>query len=541
MAFNPRQYEVGEPFFGGADANIVAKYDQMRIQSYNLYEDIYDNNQNSLKILLRGDDSLPIYMPSGKKIVHATDRYLGKNIDYIVEPDGTDGNPVDEGVRQYVDNYMKNLYAREAVGAKFASSKKLGLVRADAAFLIVGDPNKPDGSKLSVHEVDPRTIFAIDHPTDPNRIAGWHLVERVIDFREKDNTTTKQIARRTTWRKEINPLGVYTGKVLHSVTHWEIGKWDDRVLLAADLEQIIDPINDLEELPLPDPISELPIYLWNNDPPQSSSWGKSMLAGFETLIFAINQSLSDEDLTLVMRGLGMYVTNAARPINDAGQILDWNVGPGQVIEISTDQEFTNVAGVSDVSPYQDHMVFMDEKGLSEAAGVPAVAIGKVDVQVAESGISLQLQLDPLIAANADRELNIIVTMNQFHHDLVQMWIPAYEKFQTGTCVVSTVFDDPMPENKAETIQNLVLLRTSNLILTSMVVDKLSSMGWEYPAGMSIDEIVSALEDQAKSDSTILMGDQSGLANGGFDQNGDPIPPPVVPPPVDKKTVQLGVS
>ena len=57
MPFNARQYEIGEPFFGAADGNIVALMDQKRNQAYNLYEDLYWNNHASLKIVLRGKDS----------------------------------------------------------------------------------------------------------------------------------------------------------------------------------------------------------------------------------------------------------------------------------------------------------------------------------------------------------------------------------------------------------------------------------------------------------------------------------------------------
>lgn len=127
-------------------------------------------------------------------------------------------------------------------------------------------------------------------------------------------------------------------------THWEIGKWDDRVLDVDDLERVPYADGDLEEDYLPDEISQPPIYVWSTDPPPNSTWGTSLLSGLETLIFSLNQSLTDEDLTLIMRGLGMYVTNAAAPLNpDTGEIMDWNVGPGQVIGNRLSWEFTNVS------------------------------------------------------------------------------------------------------------------------------------------------------------------------------------------------------
>lgn len=519
MAYNARQYEPAEAFFGAADANIIHDMDKKRCQAYDLYDGIYLNWPNSIKLVLRGANSLPIYIPSGRKIVNTTDRFLGKNIDYYVEPEGLDGNPADATALAEVEKYFEALYDRETVRSKIASSKKWGLARGDAVLLVTADEKKPQGSRISIHEVDPRQVFVIDGPT-PNSVAGYHVTELIRDPRDDDPKTTKQICQRQTWRKEVNDAGVYTGKILYSQTFWEVGKWDDRLLTPDDMEPVRGfDLDEIEEAAMPDEIRALPIYRWQTDPPQNSSWGTSILSGLETPIFAINQSISDEDLTLAMRGLGMYVTNAAPPIDESGQILSWNVGPGQVIELSAEQEFNNVAGVQDISPYVDHMTFVDDKGISESSGLPGVAIGRVDVTVAESGISLKLQLDPLLAANSDRELALVTTLNQMHYDLVSMWIPAFEKWDTMGVIVSVVFEDPMPVNEQQEIQDMVLLWTSDLILTEMAVEKLSKMGWRYPAGMSTDEIVAALEEQTTR-KTKAIDPYGGQMQGGEGEFGD---------------------
>lgn len=49
------------------DPNVVGEIDKLRVASYNLYDGIYHNRQESLKVQIRGDDSNPIYMPSGKR------------------------------------------------------------------------------------------------------------------------------------------------------------------------------------------------------------------------------------------------------------------------------------------------------------------------------------------------------------------------------------------------------------------------------------------------------------------------------------------
>lgn len=483
MPFSARQYEIGEPFFGAADGNIVSEMDQKRIMAYNLYEDLYWNNHASLKIVLRGEDSLPIYMPSGKKIVEATNRFLGKGFDYFVESVSEDDPKAapDEGSRQVIETYFQNWFKREELRSKFASNKRWGLVRGDAVFYITADPNKEETKRIAIHELDPRQLFLIDDPNDATRVVGCHIIETVPDFREPD--TDKKIVKRTTFRKTQNEAdGSFTGKVTSEITHWTISKWDDRVLKPEDMEQVRHPENDREIEDLPDPISQLPVYKWRNSAPQNSSWGMSQLVGLETLIFGINQSLSDEDLTLVMQGLGMYKTNASPPQdpNNPGVVADWNVGPGQVVEVGTDQYFDRVTGVTDVSPYVDHMTFMDEKGLSESSGTPAVAIGRVDVAVAESGISLKLQLMPLIAQNEEKELEFIQVLDQMFHDIVNMWLPAYESIQPNGVMVTCIFDDPMPVNRDAMVQETLLLYTSDLILLTMAIDSLSELGWKYP-------------------------------------------------------------
>ena len=140
----------------------------------------------------------------------------------------------------------------------------------------------------------------------------------------------------------------------------------------------------------------------------------------------------------------------------------------------------------------------------KSSGTPAVAIGRVDVAVAESGISLKLQLMPLIAQNEEKELEFIQILDQMFHDIVNMWLPAYESIQPNGVVVTCIFDDPMPVNRDAMVQETLLLYTSDLILLAMAVDKLAELGWKYPQtdaeGQPIDTaaIVEMLLAQAAS-------------------------------------------
>ena len=94
------------------------------------------------------------------------------------------------------------------------------------------------------------------------------------------------------------------------------------------------------------------------------------------------------------------------------------------------------------------------------------------------------------------------------HDITTMWLPAYEPETFGNAEtmaemsVVCVFDDPMPVDRAASIQETLLLQTSNLILTSMAIAKLRDLGWKYPTtdaegnALTDDDIAQMLNDQA---------------------------------------------
>lgn len=471
MPYNLKQYDAAIDFITTGDANVANDFDKRRIGAYDLYENLYINSTQTLKLVLRGDDSYPILMPAGKKIVDATNRFLGVDFDYLVENQG------DAGTQSLLDAWWNDFFKRESIRAKFASNKKWGLVRGDAAFYIYANSDKLSGTRVSIAELDPRQLFEIEDAG--GSLVGVHIVDTIQDYRSPDKPD-KKIARRRTFRRTEQGI-------TSELKFFEIGKWDDRTAaLVAKLEAVPYPEFDQEPLLLPPNITRIPIYKWRNNAPQNSTWGNSQLSGMETLLYAINQSLTDEDATIVFQGLGMYVTSAAPPQDTDGNTTDWSIGPMQIIEVGQDQRFDRVTGVSDVSPYQNHMNFIDEKGLSEASGTPQIAIGRVDVAVAESGISLQLQMMPLIAQNAEKELEMITVLDQMFFDITSMWLPAYEpelfpdSEVMGQMSVVTVFGDPMPKNRDAEVLETTTLQQANLILTSMAVGKLRSLGWNYP-------------------------------------------------------------
>lgn len=528
MAVEEIQYSTSKQWANASgDSNIVGEIDKLRIAAYDLYDGIYHNRQESLKLEIRGEDSLPIYMPSAKKIIEATSRYLMVGFDYFAKGQGEndDDDEVMTGdtaeATMTVEGYFAKFFKREKIKSKFGNQKRYGLIRGDTVWYLTADPKKPQGERLSLHELDPRQYFPIDDPNDNTRVIGCHIVDVVQDPTKPDDKNAKA-ARRQTYRKELNDDGTLRA-ISSERTVWELGKWDDRILADGELSQLPDPLNDIAKFDLPSTITSLPTYHIKNNQIPNSGFGMSELSGMETLIFAINQSITDEDLTMIMQGLGMYTTNAAPPRNaDNTGVGDWNVGPGQVIELGADQTFERVTGVTDVSPYQDHIKALDD-ALQQGTGTPEIAVGAVDVAVAESGIALMLQMGPILAKNAEKELEWLLTHDQMFYDIVTMWLPAYEQIATDGSTVVSIVDDPMPVNRDAKIQEVILLYTSGVITLPMVVKVLQDLGYEFddPDPKKAAEAINAEQKQKNID---LMGDPYAGGAGGIGDGTDPTDP-----------------
>jgi hypothetical protein len=464
MANVANQWVNAKPYFEALPSHVTGD-DQDRLAAYKLYESIFWNEPATFKITQRGDDENPVYIPSAMKVIEATNRYLAKGFDYKIEG-GSDGD------RQAVSLAMKTLFRREKFYTKFNSMKRFGLVRGDALWHVIADDTKPAGKRISIHELDPSSYFPIYDPDDIEKITGCHLVSETKD--EKGDT----IIRRQTYRKED------TGKISSELATFKPTSWDDRNLIQSPQAPKIELIQQLTtKFELPAEITSLPVYHTTNDYQGGLIFGNSDLRGFERIIAAINQGVTDEELTLALDGLGVYFTNLPRP--DGG----WVMGPGSVVEGEEGHTFERVNGVGSVKPSQDHLMFLD-RALKEGRGTPDISIGNVDVKVAESGISLALQMSPILARNAEREQGILATHDHLFYDLTQGWLLAYEGLSSGAQVtVEPIVGDPMPINRAAVIKEVSdLLSTAPPLISPEYARKLlaEKLGYEFPDEMGGD-------------------------------------------------------
>ena len=476
-------YSSAKPYFEGPVPPGLPETDVDRLRSYLLYEEMYWNHPDTYRITMRGDEENPIYIPPAKKIVEAVNRYLAVDWNYNIEGTGT--------AQTRMDVVLRALFAREMVHTKFATQRRFGLIRGDAVWHITADDRKPLGSRISIHEVHPGQYFPIMDPDEPDRLLGVYLVDQVKDPRFPD--TDKVCDRRQAYRKAED------GTITTELILFEPGKWDDRPevsVLKDGKATVIKVLRDEESLP-PE-ITAIPVYHVRNTHDSAWPFGSSTLRGIETVIAGVQQGTTDQALAVALGGLGVFWTDAGPPRDSQGNVMPWQMGPGQMTEVPQGSTMGRVGELSSVSPSLDHINFLIDEAQS-GAGVPDLAVGRVDVAVAESGISLTLQMSPLIAGNAEKESAILGVTDQFLYDLTHMWFPAYEELSEPTVEVTSVVGDPLPKNRTDQVTEIVTLYQANLITTDMAIEQLGELGYRFPAGAAAKLLEQAAATAVNSD------------------------------------------
>jgi hypothetical protein len=440
------------------------QYDAERINAYQVYEQIYWNVPETFKLTQRGSDAAPIYVPTARTLVDTTQRYLCPKPGFIMDPDV--GTPDEQ---QQMRLMLSNFFKRENFWSKYTANKRYGILRGDWAWHILANPAKPVGSRLKIEPLDPAAYFPISHPDDPDRIIAAYIVEQ---FATEDGTVIK----RQTYQKGIDPIGNDGSDttIYNSIALFEIDAWEE---LGDKAITVLRP-----PTALPPQITAIPIYHIRNIETPGDPFGSSELRGFERMLAAINQALSDEEMVLALEGLGMYATDGGPPRDGSGTITDWQLGPGMVVEHTPGSKFARVSGVTSVAPMQDHLKFMINS-LREAASTPDIATGKVDVAVAESGISLRMQLGPMLSKVDERGEVVIGKHMQMYHDICQMWMPAYEQLDLVTSAVP-VFGDPIPENRDAKFKEIMALFTAAVVDVVWVHEELAKIGYDFPIDMA---------------------------------------------------------
>lgn len=501
-------YSTAEPWLTGKPS-WMDEEDGQRIAAYALYENMYWSSPDTFKLTQLGTDEDPIYIPNPRVIIEAILRYLCVDWDIFIDPSyGTEDEK--KAAQLFISKFMK----RENVKAKFMTQLRYNLIRGDAMWHIVADESKPAGSRVSLYELDPASYFPITDVDNLDRIIGCHLVDTLIE-KGSDGRDTEYI-RRQTYRREIDEDEVFTGRITTELALFEMSGWDDRSIEPQDMK-LVRTLE--EEHYLPEPISQLPVYHWKNIRNPADPFGSSQLRGLERLFAAVNQTISDEDLAVALAGLGVYATDANDPVDEDGNPTNWLIGPGRVVTTNTGAKFARVSGVTSVQPSQDHIKYIEGK-IREGSGVPDIAVGEVDVQTAESGIALAIKMSPLLAANKEKQLEIIGKTDQMIYDLQHMWFPAYEEVNFEPLLMESVVGHPLPQNREAAIKEVIELATANppLITIEEARAKLKELGYELSetdAAAILDQVSkiagSADPFAARMNTDLAGGDDAGPA------------------------------
>lgn len=479
--------------------HVVDEFDKDRVTAYWTYQDIYRNVEEVWTLVLRdfeGNEISRRDIPSARTIIEATNRYLAKGVTITplplsVAPDGSEIQPDTEGIAA-VMRLWNSFAKREEFFTKFNSLKRWMLIRGDAIFHLMGDDSKLEGSRLRLLEEDPATYFPKEDPTDATRITGVYLVNIVPD------DSGEPIAQRQEYVK------TETGAIWTQLRFFESDKWDDRFpLTEEDLSPVAPPTRFADAalitgFELPAPIDTIPVYHYRNNRDGNEPFGISELQGIETLLAGIIQTATDEDVTVALTGIGVYATDAGKPTDEDGNEVEWVIAPASVIEMTTGGKFERVQGVDTVQPFLDH-INMLKSAAQEVSGTPDIAVGRVDVQVAESGIALAIQMAPTLSKNVEKEQELKGKSEQMLYDFINKWLPAYEKTKPANVEFQMTFDDPLPENREVTLNEIVSMVTAKLIPVTYAQQLVRErLGYDIPED-ALQQIVT--EQQQMLDAT----------------------------------------
>lgn len=451
----------------------VNEYDAARLSSYALYENIYWTVPLTFKLVQRGSDANPIYIPSGRTIVNTMDRYTGCDWEPIVDPSYGDANG-----QMLMLQWFTDLFKREKMGSKYNSNKLFGIMKGDWAFYITANPLKPAGRRISITAVDMGMVFPIEDPNDADKILGVDIAEEILIGADTRIKRTRYLKSESPDYELAEPAPGLP--IQYQVDAFEIAGWENPQTqkFAQGFDGAVAPTA------MPG-ITNLPIYHIKNFDEPGNPFGSSEMRGLERVMAGINQSVSDEELALALEGLGMYKSSKAAPENGV-----WGLGPGRVVH---DADFERVNGVNTVGPFQEHINYLHGQ-LDETSGVSDVAKGKTDVTVAESGIALSIRMGPILSSAKKKDTFIEEVMNNFLFDL-RDWFKTYEGQDFSTTRLVSRFGQKMPINVKERFDMLFQMysATPPLITAAYFRDACREMGFDIP--IEINGLAIAQEQQ----------------------------------------------
>lgn len=448
--------------YGGTKPSWVPAEDQERLMAYMKYDQIYWNEPRQFTLrVLEGEQ--PLYIPNARIIVDTTAHYILKGLELI--PDGP------KNLKVALDNFL----GRELFYSRFHTAKHGGVARGDYFFHMTANPNKLPGERISLNSVDPSIVFPIYDEDEPDKLIGCHIAEQYYlpddPYKLRIRKLTYRIDETNGKRRISREEGIYE---LDPVWY---GK-------APKLVKQRIPFGYLD-----DRITAIPIYAFKNRDWDGEQFGSSELRGFETLLQTVSQGATDVSGALSLEGLGVYATDGGRPVDENGVEVDWEVAPGRVMEVPQGSYFRRVEGVGSITPASDQINYLESK-LVEASSLTDVALGKVEAQVAQSGIALAIRFMPTLAKVEQRDTAGIGKLTQLFHDWM-IWHAVFEQ-EALDGKVMPILGEKLPVDRVSKVNELNNMLDRRVISTKYYRSEMTKLGHVFPAGIE-DEIQEDLE------------------------------------------------
>jgi len=437
----------------------VSDEDGERLAAYTAYQNMYWSEDAAFKLIRRNDDGRGIYIPKPKMIVDTTAHYLLKGLSIGVEDPEKQGD-----FNEFLEAFLK----REKFLSRFQVAKLSGVTRGDWIFHITADPLREQGSRVSLTSVDPASYFPEYDPDDMEQVIGAKLVEQWPHPDDPSKTVVKVLRY---WYED-------SGLVWREENLWELEGWNNPKK-AKKVKSL------LQAGPLPSDIRIIPLYHFKNAEWDGFPFGNSELKGYERIFQAINQAISDEELALALVGLGVYATDAGRPMDDQGNETDWEVAPGKVWEMPGATMVKRLEGITSVTPVQDHVSYLD-RALLDGSGTSEVALGRVDTQTAESGIALALKFMPTLAKIEYRDNSGVDILTQLWYDM-KFWWKAYESVDYTDQEILVKLGEKLPTNRSKVIEELNNMLDRKVISRKFYRQEATrKLGYVFPATIEQD-------------------------------------------------------
>src|SRR5688500_15500307 len=135
-------YSTASSLFGTKPSWIPDELDIQRIQSYQLYQEIYWNVPDVFKVALRGSNDAPIYIPAARTIIDTTNRYVCPTFAVSLS-DRVSGKPSDASQTAAV--MLREWMKRERFKPKFNAGKRYNLIQGDWIWHDTADEEKLEG------------------------------------------------------------------------------------------------------------------------------------------------------------------------------------------------------------------------------------------------------------------------------------------------------------------------------------------------------------------------------------------------------------